>query len=480
MIKNGTDINALRYKSISPLAKAAHDGDLAAVKFLIKNGALAVDGNIHKQKAIEFAELGEHKEIVDFLKKTPIEGEDKQDIHNKVNAAINNPNIQVVTFDNAKNHMDILAEEGVDADVFLRAYAAASPFYHYDIKAASAKDFILEWAEKDGERILNSLHFSADDNSVIYITRQENGDFIASEITNDTFKQTLRTEIIIGTSLIDAISRTAISEEAAASLLDVFSWNIDWEKNIKNGDKLNILYNCEFDKKTGERTICDDILLFSLHMQENEEVKYFYPYTHKDNTLRYYSQKGFSVKKQEMISPISMNRTLPYEDKGKELKYEAETHQGVDFVTSRDTAIYAVADGIISKRGRHGESGNMIALNHGEYVTYYMHLNAFEEGQEIEQKVKQGDIIGYVGATGRTMSNHLHYEIRLAHNNQAVNPLNVMPNLKYSLNQDEVRGFQNKQKVINHLYESLQPNHIPSSKEIFTVIDEAFSIIRKD
>ncbi len=382
------------------------------------------------------------------------------------------PNVKIVALEQGSNIMNMLTEQGVENNVFWEIYEAVKPIYSLN-KVPAGKEFTLTWDNETGSRKLASIDFSIDKKTKVQISRQENGSFFASKIERPTVRQMLRADAVIDSSLFAAGSRVGIPQTTMANLLKVFSWDIDFERDVKKGDKLNVLYNCEFDQETGQRLACNDILFAS--MVVGGQTKSLYAYTHDDGKIKYYSEKGFSAKKQFMKTPISMNRARISSNYGYRkhptLNY-SKMHSGVDFAAPTGTPIYAAADGVISQRGRYGAAGNMVVIKHGKYVTRYLHMNGFKKGQKVGQRVSQGDIIGYVGTTGRSTGPHLHYEIRLASNNTPLNPLKVSPISNTGLQDKAAKDFQKKRKEIDTLYASSKPNYVPNPTEVLAAIED--------
>ena len=116
-------------------------------------------------------------------------------------------------------------------------------------------------------------------------------------------------------------------------------------------------------------------------------------------------------------------------------------HRGVDFAAPHGTPIYATGDGVIDKRHRWGSFGNYIRIRHGDgFSTAYAHMRSFAKGQSVGSRVKQGDVIGYVGTTGRSTGPHLHYEVH--RNGGQVNPMKVRFPASKTLDGQELAEFQ--------------------------------------
>jgi len=132
-------------------------------------------------------------------------------------------------------------------------------------------------------------------------------------------------------------------------------------------------------------------------------------------------------------------------------------HKGVDFAAPRGTPIYAAGDGVVEFAGRNGGYGNFIRVRHnGEYKTQYAHLNGYAKGISAGARVRQGQIIGYVGTTGRSTGPHLHYEVVKA--GQQVNPMKVKMPSGEKLKGDQLEKFLLAARQIDGRYASLVPS----------------------
>lgn len=150
-----------------------------------------------------------------------------------------------------------------------------------------------------------------------------------------------------------------------------------------------------------------------------------YRYTTTKGNLDYFNAKGESVRKTLMRTPIDGARLSSRFGKRKHpiLGY-TRMHSGVDFAAPRGTPIYAAGNGTVVQSGRNGGYGNYVRIRHnGTYQTAYAHLSKFARGARRGARVRQGQVIGYVGTTGRSTGPHLHYEV--LRNGRQINPRSV-------------------------------------------------------
>ena len=173
-----------------------------------------------------------------------------------------------------------------------------------------------------------------------------------------------------------------------------------------------------------------------------------------DGFFDYFNREGKNVKKSLLKTPIDGARLSSSFGLRKHpiLGYN-KLHRGVDFAAPKGTPVYAGGNGVIEFAGRNGGYGKYIRIRHNnEYKTAYAHLNSFKKGISKGKRVNQGDIIGYVGSTGRSTGSHLHYEI--LYQNKQINPLKLkLPSGKI-LKGKELEKFQEQVKNIyaKHLF----------------------------
>jgi murein DD-endopeptidase MepM/ murein hydrolase activator NlpD len=207
----------------------------------------------------------------------------------------------------------------------------------------------------------------------------------------------------------------------ALQLSDIFAWDIDFSTDIRNDDVFKIvvegLYlNGEF-KKYGE--------ILSAEFVNKGETFSAYRFEN-DGRVDYYSSEGKSLRKAFLKAPLSFRRISSYFSRGRYhpvLKIY-RPHHGLDYAAPTGTPVSAAGDGAVLFAGRKGQYGNLIIVRHSNgYKTYYGHLSRIGKGVRKGTRVDQGEVIGYVGATGLATGPHLHYEMRV--NNRPINPLSL-------------------------------------------------------
>jgi len=205
------------------------------------------------------------------------------------------------------------------------------------------------------------------------------------------------------------------------NLAGIFAWDVDFVLAIRHGDEFSLVY--EEYWQDGERVAEGDILAAEFV----NRGKHFRAVRFKDASGRidYYTPEGRSVRKAFVRAPLSFSRiSSNFDPRRRHPKLNTiRAHKGVDYAAPTGTPIKAAGDGKIIHRGRKGGYGNAVIIQHGGNITtLYAHMSRFSKAR-IGSRVRQGDIIGYVGATGLATGPHLHYEYR--RNGVHLNPRTV-------------------------------------------------------
>ncbi len=217
--------------------------------------------------------------------------------------------------------------------------------------------------------------------------------------------------------------RSGLPPTVISQFVDIFAWDVNFRTDIKSGDSFKVLYNRRYRKGSKNETF--HILAAALI---NREQKHFAFYFQKENGEgNYYDLEGRSLARSFLRYPVEFSRissTFSHVRFHPILKVR-RPHRGVDFVAKRGTPVRAVGNGRVAYVGwKNAGYGKFIEIRHGSmYRTYYAHLRGFARGIRRGAKVKKGQIIGYVGCTGRCTGPHLHFEFYK--NRRYVNPLKI-------------------------------------------------------
>tara|TARA_B110000116_G_scaffold114341_1_gene99375 strand:- start:123 stop:1469 length:1347 start_codon:yes stop_codon:yes gene_type:complete len=293
---------------------------------------------------------------------------------------------------------------------------------------------------------LNSLIIPISYNLLIEVKRNEKGEYEVSKNKRNIQKKIIVKSGKINSSLFVDGNRIGIPQKVLAELIRIYSFDIDFQRDIWQGDTFELMYD-QFLTEYGDIVHEGDIQYAKITLR-NIEIP-LYKYTTNKGNIDYFNTKGKSVRKTLMRTPIDGARLSSRFGKRKHpiLGY-TRIHAGVDFAAPHGTPIYAAGNGSIIRIGRNGGYGKYIRIRHnGTYQTAYAHLSNYARGMRKGKRLKQGQIIGYVGSTGVSTGPHLHYEV--LRNGKKINPRSVKIPSGENLKGTELNNFINLRKKID-------------------------------
>ena len=243
----------------------------------------------------------------------------------------------------------------------------------------------------------------------------------------------------INQSLFLAGQDAGMSDSLIMALAGIFGWDIDFALDIRQGDSFTVMYEELY--LDGEK-VGDGNIIAAEFINDGRTYR-AYRYTDSKEKTEYYSPDGKSMRKPFMRTPVDLARISSHFNLRRKhpILNKIRAHKGVDYAAATGTAIKATGDGKVVHRGRKGGYGKTIILRHGNtYTTLYAHMSKYARKTGVGSRVKQGQIIGYIGSTGLATGPHLHYEFRV--NGVHRNPLKVkLPSAK-PLPESEMDRFQ--------------------------------------
>jgi murein DD-endopeptidase MepM/ murein hydrolase activator NlpD len=253
--------------------------------------------------------------------------------------------------------------------------------------------------------------------------RANDGNFAADNVFADLSVATVRAGGTISNSLYASARQVGLPDAIIVDAIRIFSYDVDFQREVRNGDHFEVLFERYHDEQ-GQPVKEGNILYASLTVSGKELDLYRHAPSDSKRT-EYFADNGQTARKALMRTPIDGARlTSGYGKRRHPILGYRKMHKGLDFGARRGTPIMAAGDGRIEKLGRNGGYGKYIRIRHNStYSTAYAHMNGYRKGLRSGKRVKQGDIIGYVGSTGRSTGPHLHYEV--LKNGRQTNPLKV-------------------------------------------------------
>lgn len=349
----------------------------------------------------------------------------EQKTHQSSNAPTPNPLIELAKFTSAEfihpdaqfkkkpgklkrreTLIDVLDRLGADRKESNKAvYAAAD---HIDMRRLRPGQGVTAYFDSNA---LTALSFKPDSERQVLVSKKTDGDWVSRELKVKLTPSFNKVGGIIETSIYELALNQGAGDQQVVDFADIFAYDVDFQREIRQGDTFEITYQVSKDEN-GNIVKGGDVLYASLNGKKVS--RNFYRFTTSDDGITdYYDDTGKAARKFLMKTPINGARLSSRFGKRRHpvLGY-TKMHKGTDFAAPRGTPIYAAGNGVIERASRYGSFGHYIRIKHADgYKTAYAHLNGYAKGIKSGKRVKQGQVIGYVGTTGRSTGPHLHYEV---------------------------------------------------------------------
>ncbi len=331
------------------------------------------------------------------------------------NIRINDLDVVIDTVRRGENITSLLMGEGIDFNACKLVLAQSDSIYNIK-KMLKLKPYTKLYSDTV---LLYWIYEFSDENYLVYdfsdsIPRAYKGQ---KEVS---YKE-CRAKGVIETSLWNAMVDNNLSPNLAMSLSDVYAWSIDFF-GLQKGDWFKVVYVEKYIDSLPAGLAEIKYAVFN-HMGQD---CYAIPFE-QDGFKQYFDKDGKSTRKVFLKAPLKYSRISSYFSNGRKhpiLKI-VRPHHGVDYAAPAGTPVHTIGDGVVVKKGYSGGAGNMITIKHvHSYTTSYMHLSKFASGIKVGGRVRQGQVIGYVGSSGLSTGPHLDF--RVYKNGTAINPLKMV------------------------------------------------------
>ena len=270
--------------------------------------------------------------------------------------------------------------------------------------------FTFKFDNLSNQKIVKFVIESDKKNELIFIKDESESKFISKKIKKNFKKKLVYKETIIKSSLYNSAIDLGIKPNVILEFARLYGFQVDFQRDIWKNDSFQVIYE-EYVNENNKIVDTGDIIFANLNLQDTDLQLYKHEY--EKDKVDYFDENGKSIKKTLMKTPINGARLSSSYGKRKHpiLGY-TKMHLGTDFAAPTGTPIMASGDGKVTKAGWCGGGGNCVKIKHNSmYQTVYAHMSKFGRGIKKGIKVKQGQIIGYVGSTGLSTGPHLHYEV---------------------------------------------------------------------
>lgn len=334
----------------------------------------------------------------------------------------------------------LLVRAGLSEDDTDRAIRAIRPYVRpSDLRPGQTLS--LELSTPDSPYQFHRLSLAVDPVRSVEVKRGWGGLMTAAVVERPLKNDFGASIAIVKSSLYGSAAAAGVPNPVIAEAIKALGHQIDFQRDIHPGDKLEIMYDRRvtsdgYVAKTGN-------LVYARLYADGRELT-IYRYDFKDGRVEYFDEKGRSIRKALLRTPLDGARvTSGFGMRMHPIMGYSKMHKGVDFGASTGTPIYAAGDGVIEKAARFGAYGNYIKIKHNSKLsTAYAHLSRYGGGIKAGARVRQGQIIGYVGTTGRSTGPHLHYEVLVG--GEQINPQSVKLPTSVVLEGKDLTAFKNR------------------------------------
>ena len=268
----------------------------------------------------------------------------------------------------------------------------------------------IKFTLDQSNNLIKDFTFQVSNKEKIYLKRDTDNDkFNQKILVTKLKKNTIYKENSIMQSLYKSASDQRIPANVIIEFARIYGFQVDFQRDIRKRDSFQILFEV-FKDDNGKIIETGEILFANLKLSGVSNTLYFF---NEDGSSGHYDKNGKSVKKALMKTPINGARlSSPFGMRKHPIDGFNKMHRGTDFAAPMGTPIMASGDGVIKKAGWCGGGGNCVVIKHNStYQTVYAHMSKFARGIRNGVRVKQAQIIGYVGSTGKSTGPHLHYEV---------------------------------------------------------------------
>ena len=244
-------------------------------------------------------------------------------------------------------------------------------------------------------------------------------------------------DVTINSSLWVDMREAGVSPNLIVSLSDIYAWTVDFF-GLQKGDRFRVLYD---EKSCDGEVVSVDTVRYAVFSHNGKDMPALM-YNQKDGGNIYWNDKGESMRKAFLKAPLKFSRVssgFSYARKHPVTR-KVQPHTGVDYAAPKGTPVMSIGDGVVLSMKYEGAGGNTIRIRHNSvYTTAYLHLSGYAKGLKAGQRVRQGEVIGYVGSTGRSTGPHLDF--RVWKNGSPINPLKMESPPTDPIKKDHAESF---------------------------------------
>lgn len=328
---------------------------------------------------------------------------------------------------------------------------------HYDPRDLRAGEKIKVQTVVDTQTqeiiALNSITIQPKAGERLVITQAEDGDFTVNKEKDELIEEVNSATGSIEGTLSHSMQKQGVPSRVVNNFIQIFAYSVDFRRDVRRGDKFEIIYENKISPD-GKVVQSGDIIYAGLILRK-EKIG-LYRYKDRHGNTEYYDEKGLAMKKTLYKMPLNYVARIssPFGKRYHPILKHYRIHWGVDYAAPMGTPILAGGDGVVQVAKYNGAYGNYVKIRHNsEFSTAYGHMKGFARGMKPGKRVKQGQVIGYVGSTGRSTGPHVHYEV--VRNGRRVNPRTIKASAGENLAGAHLKKFKQMVAEVKSSYQNM-------------------------
>ena len=259
-----------------------------------------------------------------------------------------------------------------------------------------------------------------------------------SKVTRPVTVRKRYADVTINSSLWNDMRAAGASPLIILSLSDIYAWTVDFF-GLQKGDRFRVLYE---EKVCDGEVIAIDTVRYAIFTHNGKDLP-MVMYDQKDGGNIWWNEKGESMRKAFLKAPLKFSRISSGFSYARRhpVTRRVQPHTGIDYAAPKGTPVMSIGDGVVTSKKYEGAGGNTVRIRHNSvYSTAYLHLSGYAKGLKVGQRVRQGEVIGYVGSTGRSTGPHLDF--RVWKNGSPINPLKMESPPAEPLKKENLEDFE--------------------------------------
>ena len=259
-----------------------------------------------------------------------------------------------------------------------------------------------------------------------------------SKVTRPVTVRKRYADVTINSSLWNDMRAAGASPLIILSLSDIYAWTVDFF-GLQKGDRFRVLYE---EKVCDGEVISIDTVRYAIFTHNGKDLP-MVMYDQKDGGNIWWNEKGESMRKAFLKAPLKFSRISSGFSYARRhpVTRRVQPHTGIDYAAPKGTPVMSIGDGVVTSKKYEGAGGNTVRIRHNSvYSTAYLHLSGYAKGLKVGQRVRQGEVIGYVGSTGRSTGPHLDF--RVWKNGSPINPLKMESPPAEPLKKENLEDFE--------------------------------------